>query len=263
MYSVLIPKGIEQYDSLFITYLHLIKNFKSRKELKHTLQKNKWFMNIMWQCCTSNDDALVNTIEKEKCENILGTTAAIKNDDFVDSPSTARDLDTRKLQRHELKKFHKDFKELIKGYKINWYSSEYIDMSQPRDAQYQKLRSTERIGKDVQLTSRNKYEKKISSKFCDPYGYRSMPTEVRGITLRQLRAIIPLIKRRCEREQWTRPVYKKGIETTEKEKVTLENATMYDINKYIIKPFTEFSQKSFVETLPSTKGTQPPRWFVR
>lgn len=149
----------------------------------------------MRQCCTSNDDALVNTIEKENCENILGTTAATKNDD---NPRTAKDLDTRKLQRYELKKFHKDFKELIKGYKINLYS-EFIDMSQPRDAsflyyEHDKLHSTERIGKDVHLTSRNKYEKKIGGKFCDPYGYRSIHTEVRGITLRQLRAIIPLIK---------------------------------------------------------------------
>ena len=90
-----------------------------------------------------------------------------------------------------------------------------------------------------------------------------MPIEVRGITLRQLRAIIPLIKRRCEEEKWSRPVYKNGVKTEEVERVTLENATLYDINNYIIKPFTKYSKKSFVETLPSTKGTQPPGWFVR
>lgn len=229
-------------------------------------------MNTMWQCCASNNETVVNSIKKEECEDIhVTTTAATKNDDFGDKSSTAKGLDTPKFQRH---RFSKDFKELIKGYKINW-PRKFIDMSQPRDASYsaetdynfdtdqEETVETERLGKDVCLTSAARHQNGIKHKSFDPYGYRSMPTEVRGITLRQLRAILPLIKRRCEEEKWTRSIYRKGKKTKKKEKVTLENATMYDINNYIIKPFTEFSQQSFVETLPSTKGTQPPRWFVR
>lgn len=54
-------------------------------------------------------------------------------------------------------------------------------------------------------------------------------------------------------------MYKDGVKTDDEEGVTLKNATMYDVNEYIIKPFTKYSQQSFVETLTSTKGTQPPR----
>ncbi|GFH50363.1 hypothetical protein CTEN210_06839 [Chaetoceros tenuissimus] len=166
-------------------------------------------------------------------------------------------------------KFHKDFKELIEGYEN--YEGEFVDMSQPRDASYVSNSRVfnehtgldtveiERLGEGVKLTSKAKHEFVDS---FDPSRYRSMDTEVRGITLRQLRAIIPLIKRRCEEEKWTRKIYKDGKETGEEEAITLENATLYDVNDYITKPFTEHSKKSFVETLPSTKGTQPPRWFV-
>ena len=169
-----------------------------------------------------------------------------------------------KSQMRSNSEFYEDFKELIQGYEND--EGEFIHMSQPRDASYSsktkswgkfEAEETKRLGEDLNLTSAAKYES------FDPSSFRSMPTEVRGITLRQLRAILPLIKRRCEKDKWTRPVYKDGVETKKKETVTLENATMYEINKYIIKPFTEYSQKSFVETLPSTKGTQRPRWFVR
>ena len=45
--------------------------------------------------------------------------------------------------------------------------------------------------------------------------------------------------------------------------LTPEKVTMHDINTYIIKPpYTKESESSFVETLPSTAGTQPPRFFV-
>ena len=135
---------------------------------------------------------------------------------------------------------------------------------QQKQESYQEIEIlVKRLGKEVDLTSAAKNQDEIKNEFFDPFGYRSMSTEVRDITIRQLRAILPLIKRRCTEEQWTRSVYKDGKKTKNKEKVTLKNATMYDVNEYIIKPFTEFSQKSFVETLPSTKGTQPPRWYVR
>ena len=163
-------------------------------------------------------------------------------------------------------KFCKNFKELIQGYEND--EGEYIDMSQPRDSSFSsemkfnwdtyrnEIKETTRLGEDVRSSS-------SATNGFDPSNYRSMPTEVRGITLRQLRAILPLIKRRCEEEKWTRPIYKDGVKTNDVGSVTLENATLYDVNEYIITPFTKYSQKSFVETLPSTKGTQPPRWFVR
>lgn len=215
----------------------------------------------MWQCCSSNGDAVVNKIEKEESnQDILVTTATTtKNDRFVDGSNTAaKRLSIPSLQRHEVDKFCKDFKELIKGYKIR-LNSKFIDMSQPRDASYSKYDGCERLGEDVSI-SKNQNETNCN---YNPSCFRSMPTEFRGITLRQLRAIIPLIKRRCKKEKWTRPVYKNGEETEEVERVTFESATLYDVNKYIIKPFTKYSQKSFVETMPSTKGTQPPHWFVR
>jgi len=80
-----------------------------------------------------------------------------------------------------------------------------------------------------------------------------MPVELRGITLRQLRAIIANMKRRCVKEKWT---------DWNGNLLTPDKVTLYDVNKYIIKPYTEKSEASFVETLPSTAGTQPPRFFV-
>ena len=93
--------------------------------------------------------------------------------------------------------FREDFKELIEGYEN--YEGEFIDMSQPRDASYSsktkfnsrtnrnEIKETTRLGEDVRSSS-------SATNGFDPSNYRSMPTEVRGITLRQLRAILPLIK---------------------------------------------------------------------
>ena len=82
---------------------------------------------------------------------------------------------------------------------------------------------------------------------------RISPVELRGITLRQLRAVLANAARRCEREGWTNH---DGVKLTEK------TVTLYDANKYIIKPFTEEWQLSFVSCLPSTSGDQPPRFFA-
>jgi hypothetical protein len=72
-------------------------------------------------------------------------------------------------------------------------------------------------------------------------------------TLRQLLTIEANVERRCEKEEW------KDWKGT---LLTPEKVNMYDVNKYIIKPYTKESKSSFVETLPSTAGTQPPRFFV-
>lgn len=229
----------------------------------------------MWQCCSYNDEAVVNTIQKEESNEDIGVTIdSTKNKYFIRRSNTPKELVMPYSQCQEMNKFCKDFKELIEGYEND--EGECIDMSQPRDVSYSsktkyntdtrqnEIFETKTYGEDMSIEPKNLFETTSSNhQSHDPSNYRSMPTEVRGITLRQLRAIIPLIKRRCKKEKWTRPIYVNGKRTGEVETVTLENATLYDVNKYIIKPFTEYSKMSFVETLPSTKGTQPPRWFVR
>lgn len=168
------------------------------------------------------------------------------------------------------KRFNEDFKEFVDGY--NNDDGDFIDMSRPQNAYYSerawghKVYQTRRIGKNIALStkpSNGKPSRNDESSVFDPFNHRSMPTEVRGITLRQLRAVVSLVKRRCSIEYWERPIYRDGAKTDQTERVILENATLHDINKYIIKPFTKYSRMSFVETLPSTKGTQDPRWFKR
>ena len=80
-----------------------------------------------------------------------------------------------------------------------------------------------------------------------------IPVELRGITARQLEAVHRNAARRCEEEEW---------KDRDGNKVGPDEVHLYLINENVIKPFTEFSQKSLVETLPSTDGTQPPWMFV-
>ncbi len=74
-----------------------------------------------------------------------------------------------------------------------------------------------------------------------------------GITLRQLRAVTANIERRCIPEGWT---------DIEGNHLRPETVTLYDVNKYVIKPFTAESQKSFVDMLPSTSFHQAPRFYA-
>jgi len=75
----------------------------------------------------------------------------------------------------------------------------------------------------------------------------------RGITIRQLRGVWANIDRRCVQEEWV---------DFEGNLLSPKDVTLYDVNKYVIMPFTVTSQESFVSSLPSTAGAQPPRWFV-
>jgi len=77
--------------------------------------------------------------------------------------------------------------------------------------------------------------------------------EFNGITPRQLRAVMAMIVRRCEKEEWRD--FKGNLLTPDK-------VTLYEVNRYVIKPFTIETQSSFVQSLPSTAGPQPPRFFV-
>jgi len=83
----------------------------------------------------------------------------------------------------------------------------------------------------------------------------TMPApEYRGITLRQLWAIEANIVRRCTPEKWT---------NNQGEILTPDTVTLYDIDKYIIRPFTVGKRESFITCLPSTAGIQPPMFFVK
>ena len=77
----------------------------------------------------------------------------------------------------------------------------------------------------------------------------SLPCQLKGINLHQLRSIKTNVERRCK-EEWNGNL------------LTPENVTLHDVNKYITIPYTEASESSFVETLSSTAGAQLPRFFV-
>ena len=61
------------------------------------------------------------------------------------------------------------------------------------------------------------------------------------------------IMKRCVAEGWTNF---KG------ELLSPEDVTLYDADKYVICPFTIKYKKLFVMCLPSTAGSQPPRFFI-
>ena len=61
------------------------------------------------------------------------------------------------------------------------------------------------------------------------------------------------IVRRCEEEGWT---------DDGGNLLTPKTVTFLDANKYVIKPFTVGSKNAFVTCLPSTAGTQPPRFVA-
>ncbi len=143
--------------------------------------------------------------------------------------------------------FRDTFKELINYY---MYKGVKVDMASPKECSYRKWDDDAREVKRVILGKRILPCKKVGNR---RFSHTPMDVQYRGITLRQLRAIYANIVERCEKEGW---VNHKG------QRLTPETVTLYDIDKYIVKPFTKDTQASFVETLPSTGGTQPPRFFL-
>ena len=152
------------------------------------------------------------------------------------------------------------FHEFNKGYKHEG-TGKYVNMKEPRPCSYNKnfgydyengtfVKETIPIGQPI---PRQNYPNGSATDInitCTP-----MPAELRGINLRQLRAVTANVERRCVKEKWTDY---KGTNQL----LTPEKVTMHEINKYITIPYTKESKASFVETLPSTAGTQPPRFFV-
>lgn len=140
------------------------------------------------------------------------------------------------------------FQEFNKGYK---HEEKDVNMGRSRKCSYNKhdgdkdqliVKETITIWEPIPRQKSPKGSTKVTH----------MPIELWGITLRQLRAIIANVERRCEKEGW---------KDWEGNLLTPETVTLHDINTYITKPYTKESESSFVETLPSTGGTQPPRFF--
>mmetsp|Transcript_22987 Transcript_22987/g.28194 ORF Transcript_22987/g.28194 Transcript_22987/m.28194 type:complete len:802 (+) Transcript_22987:101-2506(+) len=139
----------------------------------------------------------------------------------------------------------------------------YVDMSKPIPAKYLqnkyggKKGTPVRLGKDINIQTTSKFD------ISNP-SFRSIETEFCGITYRQCSAIMANIERRCIAEGWTRAIFdENGRQTADKFiHLTPKIVNFHDIYKYIITPFTKATGKSLVETLPSTAGEQPSRFFL-
>jgi len=119
----------------------------------------------------------------------------------------------------------------------------FVDMSKPRPCSYSsKTDWSGNVKETVTIKAPSNHTKSSTSL-----------AEYNGITPRQLRAIWANIVRRCEVEGWT---------DLEGKLLKPEDVNLYHANRYVILPFTVENQKPFVEELPSTDGSQLPRFFV-
>mmetsp|Transcript_4057 Transcript_4057/g.5883 ORF Transcript_4057/g.5883 Transcript_4057/m.5883 type:complete len:641 (-) Transcript_4057:88-2010(-) len=165
------------------------------------------------------------------------------------------------------------FKELLVGYtasvrKLEQFDGEddfpeHIDMSKPIPSYYSKREKKGQPQKHVRLGEDVNTKLSRSDSSVPDTPFRELDTENCAITLRQLIGIMENVKRRCVEEGWTRAVYGPNGRTGEYTRIrSPEEVNLYDIDKYVIGPFTDATQKSLVESLPTTAGAQPPRWFV-
>ena len=118
---------------------------------------------------------------------------------------------------------------------------EFVDMSQPRPCSFNKA---DFHGKVTEI-----FEIKAPAPYTNS---TSPPVQFNGITVCQLRAVWANIARRCVPEGWTD--HKNNL-------LKPEDVSLYDVDKYIILPFTAEKEVPFVEMLPSTAGPQPSRFF--
>lgn len=124
-----------------------------------------------------------------------------------------------------------------------------------------KIKKQTRVGTDIYNISTT------SDNGIHAAPFRSLKVEARGITYRQMSAIMANVKRRCEKEGWTREVVDSDTSTDSPSggtyiRLTPDIVNMHDIERYVIGPYTQATGRSLVESLPSTAGTQPPRFFV-
>jgi len=154
-----------------------------------------------------------------------------------------------------------DWRELRVGYSYsrqNYLGPEFVEMDTPRECSYSTKRYSEYETEndfddvdDVYVIETRILE--VSTKQRILNKFTKSGAEFNGITPRQLRAIMAMIIRRCVKEKWRD--FKGKLLTPDK-------VTLYDVNHYIILPFTVGTQSSFVQSLSSTAGPQPPRFFI-
>ncbi|GFH44313.1 hypothetical protein CTEN210_00787 [Chaetoceros tenuissimus] len=181
--------------------------------------------------------------------------------------------DTLPMIPSTLKERKRIFKELEVAFKSQVTTDELghdkrakkIHMNKPIPTVYNqhyskstKIKKQTRIGTDIYNVSTT------SDNGIHEAPFRSLKVEARGITYRQMSAIMANVKRRCEKEGWTREVV--DSETNRPSgtyiRLTPDIVNMHDIERYVIGPYTQATGRSLVESLPSTAGTQPPRFFV-
>lgn len=144
---------------------------------------------------------------------------------------------TEKCEQDEIGNYNKAKKKV----KEKW-----INMNQPRSCSYNSTHAYNwDIGKVVTDTT--------TLGRLSPNNLTIPKVEQRGITLRQLRAVMATIVRRCKEESWT---------DLKGNALTPETVSFYDVDTYVVRPFTVKKSQSFVTCLPSTAGSQPPRFAV-
>jgi len=168
------------------------------------------------------------------------------------------------------------FRELMEGYKYTFKEKNdcgnstkkterrLIDMNKKRKCSYQKTNCqgqhqetiplNNKVDRQRQKSSFSHHEIDLTDENSNIYSNGSGildQAQKWGITLRQIRAIMVNIEGRCIQEKWK--------DENTGNLLTPETVSMYHVKEKIIMPFTEKRKKSFVETLPSTKGPQLPR----
>lgn len=157
------------------------------------------------------------------------------------------------------------FKELLDGYHLEVDGKDkWVDMSQKTTCRYYKTDEDGKKTKDMKITVIQSEASSIEAErghgLSSSYvSYSPLPIEgdtvqrvapkrhecaLMGITLRQLRAVMANVNRRCEDENWTNSTGKL---------LSAKEVTMRHVTSYIVKPFTmdkKFKQFSFVQNLP-------------
>lgn len=181
--------------------------------------------------------------------------------------------DTLPLIPSTLKERKRIFKELEVSFKAQVTTDELghdkrakkIHMNKPIPTVYNqhyskstKIKKQTRLGTDIHTVSTT------SDNGIHEAPFRSLKVEARGITYRQMSAIMANVKRRCEKEGWTREIVDPDTNSPSGTyiRLTPDIVNMHDIERYVIGPYTQATGRSLVESLPSTSGTQPPRFFV-
>lgn len=167
------------------------------------------------------------------------------------------------------------FKELLTGY-FDEDKGVEVDMSKKITCRYQK---TDRFGKQVKgrkmatpmKSTKNLAPRTISKKNqrVPPYtvyeerkGLMSRQDDIEiydsslmGITLRQMKAVMANVKRRCVEEGW---------KDENENPLSVENVSIRDVMENVVKPFTDEVNRdaSFVQCLPSCAGAQKPRFVA-